>query len=879
MSARTGKLVFQSETRKPSLLLITAANDASDYTAAIVGAAKAYLAEVPMLYFPDWDAVKLLPELRGQLPPDQKRTIEDKLNLGSNVIMAVPTDCVVQLQRDYFFQNVKIVYVEGPNYSTEANIGSEPHICTRIIQNDCVTAETGLRAILALLGQAAYVSPSHRPLKIRYDDEQAEIKRKKEKLAREAAWRSADFSKNIMLQSEASKLSQHKMYPEGTEVVYSYLESQGGKFPEVCFFGLQYYLKTYLSGQVVTREKIDQAKEVLGMHCAGSSGQVADMERWEYILKEHGGKLPVTIKAVAEGTVVPVKQAVLTIENTDPKCFWLPSYLESLVSQVWYPMTVATQSREQKKYISDGLLRTGATPEEMAGIGFKLHDFGYRGASSVESAALGGAAHLVNFTGTDNMAAVLLAKRVYGAEMAGFSVPAAEHSTITAWEKFDEREAFKNMLEQYPTGLVAVVSDSYDLMAACEKLWGEELKPFIEGREGTVVVRPDSGDPQVVVVDVLNALEKGFGSTYNEQGFKLLPSTVRVLQGDGISYNSIPRILRAMSIAGWAANNIAFGSGGALLQRPSNDMQNIQFSTSFVRGAAGDLDLKQKPRDGPFGSGYWSKAGKLTLELIDEEAEAGLPEDLIPRPEPELEEGEEGEEAGKEEPEPELEVDEDGNPVWELDDEGKPVQELDVEGNPVPAEDEDGNPVEDEEGNPVFKFKQAVKPKPEPLPPNDKPVDAGLPIAPRLRTRQNGNGTQGADVMSEVYRNGDITKEFTFEEVRANAALTEADSKLLDQPEDPDNEGELMPDVEGDWKTPGAGLMTQPKPPPAEVAEGEVAPEEVPMPDVDPVEKDEPVLYSTRVTPIRAPPPRPEEPESEETPEVAAEEEEEEEAD
>ena len=161
-----------------------------------------------------------------------------------------------------------------------------------------------------------------------------------------------------------------------------YFESRGGKFDEVCFFGLQYFIKRYLRGHVVTRQVIDDAKAIVDNHMGPNQ---FNLEGWEYILREHGGKLPISIKAVPEGTVVPVKNVLFTMVNTDPKCYWLTNYLETLLVQVWYPMSVCTNSREQKKLLQAALVATGGSTEP-AQINFMLHDFGFRGVSSVESA-------------------------------------------------------------------------------------------------------------------------------------------------------------------------------------------------------------------------------------------------------------------------------------------------------------------------------------------------------------------------------------------------------------------------------------------------------------------------------------------------------------
>ncbi|KAJ8301275.1 hypothetical protein KUTeg_020262 [Tegillarca granosa] len=220
--------------------------------------------------------------------------------------------------------------------------------------------------------------------------------------------------------------------------------------------------------------------------------------------KKHDGHLPLRIKAVPEGEVIPFKNVLLTVENTDPHCYWLTNYFETLLVQVWYPMTVATNSRYQKEIIAKYL---DETADDLSGLPFKLHDFGFRGSSSVESAGIGGAAHLVNFQGTDTIAGISTAKQYYGCEMAGFSIPAAEHSTITTWGQDGELEAFNNMLTKFPSGPMACVSDSYNIWNACEKVWGEDLKDTIIKRGengGVLVVRPDSGDPpEVVVKDLL----------------------------------------------------------------------------------------------------------------------------------------------------------------------------------------------------------------------------------------------------------------------------------------------------------------------------------------------------------------------------------------
>lgn len=408
-----------------------------------------------------------------------------------------------------------------------------------------------------------------------------------------------------MLLTDSYKISHYKQYPAGTSTIYSYFESRGGKFKEVTFFGLQYLVKEYLSGQVVTKEKIEQAETIYKEHFG--TPELFYKEGWMHILNAHGGKLPVRIKAAPEGAVIPYSNVMMTIENTDPKCFWLTNFLETLLVQAWYGCTVATQSREMKKLILKYLEETG----DPAGINFKLHDFGFRGVSSVESAAIGGAAHLINFMGTDTIAGLTFIQDYYNTKgMFGFSIPAAEHSTITSWKRENEKHAYANMLAQYNKGLVAVVSDSYDIFNACEKIWGEELKDMILKREGTLVVRPDSGVPKDVVLKVVEILGNKLGYTTNDKGYKVLVPQIRVIQGDGVDYESVGGILENLKAHGWSADNVGFGMGGALLQKLDRDTQKFAFkcSEAIVNGERRDV-YKDPITD----HGKKSKKGRLKL--------------------------------------------------------------------------------------------------------------------------------------------------------------------------------------------------------------------------------------------------------------------------
>lgn len=411
------------------------------------------------------------------------------------------------------------------------------------------------------------------------------------------------LAKNIILNTDSYKVSMFCQYPAGTTGVYSYIEARGGKYDQTVFIGLQAFIKEYLL-EPITQADIDIAAEIYAVH-----GEPFNRAGWEYILNEKGGYLPVVIRAVAEGTVVPVKNVLCVIENTDPNCYWLTTWLETaLLRAVWYPTTVATQSWNIKQVIKSFLEKTG-DPES---INFKLHDFGARGVSSQESAALGGMAHLVNFMGTDTVSGLLAAREYYDAGVAGFSIPAAEHSTITSWGRDNEVEAYRNMLRQFarPASLVAVVSDSYNIFNACENLWGGELRQEVIDSGATVIIRPDSGDPEEVCVKVIKILGDKFGYTVNSKGYKVL-NNVRIIQGDGINENTIRCILGHFSVLGWSADNIAFGIGGALLQGINRDTQEWALKCSAMQKDNDQWFNVQK--DPITSSAKKSKAGRVTL--------------------------------------------------------------------------------------------------------------------------------------------------------------------------------------------------------------------------------------------------------------------------
>jgi nicotinamide phosphoribosyltransferase len=413
---------------------------------------------------------------------------------------------------------------------------------------------------------------------------------------------------NLILDTDSYKPSHFLQYPPGAEVVSSYIEARHGfdaDDPRIVFFGLQMFLKAYLT-RPISLEDIDEAEMLLTAH-----GEPFNGAGWRRILNRHGGLLPVEIQAVPEGTVLPARNVLAQIHNTDEAVPWLTSYLETaLLRAVWYPSTVATTSWGAKQVIRGFLDDTSDDPDAV--LPFRLHDFGGRGASSHESAAIGGLAHLVSFQGSDTLPAIVAGRRYYQESMAAFSIPAAEHSTITSWGREREVEAYRNMIDQFgrPGKLYSVVSDSYDIMHAVTSLWGDRLKDSVLAAGGTLVVRPDSGDPVETVAEVMKRLIAAFGGAANGKGYWLLPPAVRVIQGDGVNAGTIRAILTRLKADRISAENITFGMGGALLQGVTRDTLGFAMKTSAIRINGMWHDVWKDPKTDPDKT---SKRGRLAL--------------------------------------------------------------------------------------------------------------------------------------------------------------------------------------------------------------------------------------------------------------------------
>lgn len=413
---------------------------------------------------------------------------------------------------------------------------------------------------------------------------------------------------NQILLSDSYKFGHHNMLPDGTEAVYSYMESRENHVsPKVLWFGLQYFLnkvKRFGTLDVV------KAKEVIDNHLGPGA---FNSDGWNYIVKNYSGRLPIHIRALPEGSYVDSGIPLMTIENTDDKCAWLTNFLESYFLHTWYTTTVATLSFNTKKAIAQYWIKTC---DNLEGLEFTLHDFGYRGVSSDESSMIGGLAHLVNFRGTDTVPAIVAGREFYNMDKGhALSVPATEHSIMTALGKQGEEQVFLNLLEKYPTGILSVVIDSYDPYNFVKNIVCKH-KDKVLARNGKLVLRPDSitgihKTPGEQVVWIIEELMDTFGYTKNLKGYDELNSKLGVLWGDGIDAEGIERILHIVATNNLSVKPVVFGMGGGLLQKINRDTHRFAIKASAQKRNSAWVEIKKETL------GKTSRAGRFSVEQID----------------------------------------------------------------------------------------------------------------------------------------------------------------------------------------------------------------------------------------------------------------------
>lgn len=416
-----------------------------------------------------------------------------------------------------------------------------------------------------------------------------------------------------MLLADFYKLSHRKMYPSGTTKVYSTWTPRGSRLPNVnefVWFGLQAFIQRRLLGTFAQDffahdiESICEDYARVVRHTLGDKNPDTS-----HIRELHGmGYLPLRIRGLDEGTVVPLRTPVMTIENTDPRCFWLTNYVETLMScELWQASTSATIARQFRKLFDAYAIETVG---DSGFCGFQGHDFSMRGMGCLDAATLSGLGHLTAFVGTDTVPAILAAESFYGAnvesELVGTSVPATEHSVQCVYG--DDDAYVKAMItEAHPSGLVSVVSDGYDFWDVINRVL-PSLKQEIEARDGKLVIRPDSGDPVKIVCGdpdakteherrgAIERLWDIFGGSVSAQGYKCLAPCIGLIYGDAITFDRATRILAGLKSKGFASTNVVFGIGSFTYQYTTRDTFSMALKSTLAIRNGREIAIFKTPK-------------------------------------------------------------------------------------------------------------------------------------------------------------------------------------------------------------------------------------------------------------------------------------------
>ncbi|MBS49945.1 MAG: nicotinate phosphoribosyltransferase [Sphingobium sp.] len=403
----------------------------------------------------------------------------------------------------------------------------------------------------------------------------------------------------LIFKTDSYKTGHFEQMNRDADRIYIYGESRYG-FDNLVWYGLQGIIKLHLM-ETITVESVEQMRRFTEAH-----GTSFNYDGWMDIAVNFEGKLPFTIRALPEGMVVPSRTPVFVLYNEGGKrTSWLIPYFEALLHRVWYPTVVATKDLE--KYAMLRKWAEKSVDDVDAYLTFALHDFGARGASSSETAAIGGSAHLMGmFRGTDTLEGAWFAKEAYGLndDVAGYSVNAIEHNVVLSHGVENEYNLFKDLIDLYlPAGkIISIVSDTRDIDAAVD--WYIDNQDYIadqaaKGGEGSrVVVRPDSGDPIEVPVRVVKKLIKGMSKyvTKNNKGYLVLPSWIRVIQGDGVELEQMDAIHTLLTDAGISAENIIFGQGGSMLQAHGRDDAGFAMKMSAMEVDGRMVKTSKKPK-------------------------------------------------------------------------------------------------------------------------------------------------------------------------------------------------------------------------------------------------------------------------------------------
>lgn len=389
------------------------------------------------------------------------------------------------------------------------------------------------------------------------------------------------------------KLSHAPQYPDNSDIMVSYLEARGGKRDKVLNHGAEMIAQEYLL-QRLTQQ---QANNMIQWANTVMNGNMVDNLKiaLDAVVNELGGRMPIKIRNVKEGALVPINNVLLTIENTiaDRRFFSLVSYFETKLVRVWSPTTVATTSYYVRQDILKSLEQSCDDP--MAVINFMFVDFGSRGVGGMEVAAFAGSGHLISFMATDTSVAIMAIEMAHDMVAAGFSIPASEHSSTTTHGPDGEAQLITQMFDAYakPGAMFATVIDSYNAINFVRK-FGPMFKERLIASGAKWLFRPDSGNAITMPVQIVKELEKVFGCTVNKKGYKVL-NNVGVIQGDGIEPADITEIHALCMAEGYSAENIAAGMGGGLLQKNNRDTHKFALKCSAVRTGNKWIDVYKDP--------------------------------------------------------------------------------------------------------------------------------------------------------------------------------------------------------------------------------------------------------------------------------------------
>jgi nicotinamide phosphoribosyltransferase len=409
---------------------------------------------------------------------------------------------------------------------------------------------------------------------------------------------------NPLFLTDGYKTGHHQQYPKGTTLVYSNFTPRSNKYgpkgcDQVVSFGQQMIMRQL--HEVFQKDFFSQPKDQvcreMKQELSMYLGMDYDVSHFEALYDL--GYLPIEVRSLTEGTLVPIKVPVLTIYNTHPDFYWLTNYLETILSNLmWKPLTSATIAHQYRKVLTKWMEKTDK--DNAWFIDWQGHDFSMRGMDSVEAVISSGLGHLTSFSGTDSLPAIYGARKYYGAEgfVAG-SVPATEHSVMCAGGKEDEESTFRRLLETYPKGILSVVSDTWDLWRVCTQ-HVVALKEEILARDGKLVIRPDSGDPVDILcgreeqlsdapgeyktpaeIGVIELLWDVFGGTVNKQGYKVLDPHIGAIYGDSITIERADEICRRLEAKGFASTNVVLGIGSFTYQFNTRDTFGFAMKATY----------------------------------------------------------------------------------------------------------------------------------------------------------------------------------------------------------------------------------------------------------------------------------------------------------